>query len=342
MSNPFEKVGPVVKDVVVPNNCELVIVRKEFNIEVKNNIKNLENELMQINGITSQASAQAANIVLKKAKQLVKSLSAERMQMTSILDDKKSEIMQYEKSIVENITNLIAIINNNIVLFQIEEDRKAKEAQEKIEKQRREELARVQQEQKRVAEIKTTILDFERNVLNAIQVSTISDIDEKINHLLNFKLSSEIYQEFINDAQIVYQDCVAKFNIRKTELLKLQQLEKENAEAAYNLKLQQQQQFDIEKKQQDQKEENLQNEIKDNVETSISNIQMTSELQTSMIEKAKGVTKRWSVEEETIDLSLLPDEYKCADLKKIKEAISAGCREIPGVNIYEKIINTSR
>lgn len=49
--------------------------------------------------------------------------------------------------------------------------------------------------------------------------------------------------------------------------------------------------------------------------------------------KVKGLTKRWTFEVQ--DINQIPREYTQVDEKKIREAIAAGERNIPGVRIYQ-------
>lgn len=48
--------------------------------------------------------------------------------------------------------------------------------------------------------------------------------------------------------------------------------------------------------------------------------------------------KKWTYDEETVDLKLLPEQYitRIPNKKAIKEAIEMGIREIPGVRIFEE------
>lgn len=49
--------------------------------------------------------------------------------------------------------------------------------------------------------------------------------------------------------------------------------------------------------------------------------------------KVRGLTKRWTFE--ITDISQVPREFLQVDEKKVKEAITAGTRSIPGVRIYQ-------
>lgn len=49
---------------------------------------------------------------------------------------------------------------------------------------------------------------------------------------------------------------------------------------------------------------------------------------------SNAIRKIWT--HDVVDLNLVPREYMMIDERKIKDAITAGIREIPGINIYQK------
>lgn len=323
-----------------PEGYKPILVKKEFNIEALNKIKELEDELQKITAINTQDDAQKANASLKKAKTIIKTLSAERLQMTSVLDDAKAEIMQYEKYVVEKLSDQVTAINNAITQFQIREDKRLKEAAEKIEREKQEEIAKQNADIARKKNIQEMIISFEKNVNNAIESATIENIQEKIKQLAGFKFDPETYQEFMSEAKIMYEQSVVKLNNRHVELQEI--FAAKNTPEALELKKQAEERIAKEKEEQAQKELELAAKIQEESQASASNIQMTSELKQSIQVKQKGISKTWTFEEETIDINLLPLEFHTYDKAKIKEAIAAGRKEIPGVNIFEKIINVSR
>lgn len=56
--------------------------------------------------------------------------------------------------------------------------------------------------------------------------------------------------------------------------------------------------------------------------------------------RPKGVRQVWS--HRIIDVNRVPAEYLTVDVAKVKEAISAGARTIPGIDIYQETITTYR
>ena len=329
---------------IIPPGAKGIILRTELNSELQNKVDELAEELRPLTTfqIKTQDDVVALNAALKKAKTIAKAVHDERKLITSELDGEKKTLINLGKSVTDELVRLTTLINTNITNFQVEEDKKAKAAAALIEKQKQDELAKIQAEQKRVSDIKNFILEFENNVLNAAHSATLENIDEKIQKLAGVKLKPEVYQEFLIEAEWMYKRCVQRLADRKVELLRLAEAEALSAEAAERMKKEQEEKARLEKEAQDQKAEEEKQRLAEQAQESISNVQMTSELKSSMITKQKNVQKRWTVDEETIDLSQLPEEYKTADIEKIKKAVAEGAREIPGVRIYEKIINTSR
>jgi hypothetical protein len=330
--------------VIIPPGAKGIILRTELNPELQSKVDELTEELkpLSVLQIKTQDDVVKLNVSLKKAKTIAKAVDEERKLITSELDAEKKGLINLGKSVTDELVRLTTLINTNITNFQIEEDRKAKEKAAEIERQKQADLAKIQAEQKRIADIKNFILEFENNVLNAAHSATVADIDSKIAKLAGVKLKPEVYQEFLPEAIDMYNRCVQKMNDRKIELERLAEAEAINAEAAERMKKEQEEKARLEKEAQEQKAAEEQQKIAEQAQESISNVQMESELKSSMIGKQKNVQKRWTVEEETIDMSLLPEEYKTADIDKLKKAVAEGAREIPGVRIFEKIINTSR
>jgi hypothetical protein len=354
--NPFENILPKTQEnslvvpksdatlMTIPAGSKGIIYRVEFNNEAKQQLEAIQTELsvFTTKAIASQDDCVKANQTLKKAKTLIKSLHAERLTMSGVLDAEIKALIDYERKITEPLSNLVQLLDTAITNFQKEQDRIAKEKAAEIERQKQEALRKEQEEINRVSRIKNLIISFENNVMNAIHTANINDIDEKIDKLSKIKLNEETYMEFLPDAQIMYQNCVTKMNERKTELMKLAQAEAENAELATKLKAEQDAKLAAERAEQEAKQRQLEAEKEEQELIATSNIQMNAELQNSMIEKQKGVMKKWSFDEESIDMSLLPLEYHTFDKKKIKEAIAAGAREIPGVKIFQDLKNVSR
>lgn len=321
---------------IIPKGSKGIIIKKEFNDEIKTKVEEITNELkpLETMEIKSQDDVVKINASLKKAKKLKTTLTSERKGMSGVLDEEKDELISLENTVGDPLDKSITIINTRVTVFQTAEAEKIRLQNEAIARKKQEELDELNRKNK----IQSTMVELEKNILSAIQSSTIDDIDIKITKILTLSLKKEVYQEFLSDAQKIVDIGVLKFKERKQELLKLQQLEKENKQQAEQLREQQaakakEEKETFEAKAINQQEENI---------NSISNIQMESELKSAQVTKLKNVQMRWGYDENMVNMELLPDEYKTFDAKKISEAIAEGARDIPGIRIYQKVINTSR
>jgi hypothetical protein len=328
--------------VMVPKDSKAIILRQSFNPAIHNMVEELTLDLKKITGINSQEDAANANAILKRAKQLDKAMDEDRKLMTSVLDQEKKLVMNYKDGIVGELPQLIEQRNKWITDFQAAEFKKQQEIERQLQAKRDEELRLAQAENDRKAKIEKLILDFENNVLRAISAATISDIDDKIKKLAGVKINKDTYMEFLPKAEIMYASCVAKMNSRKVELMTLAQAEKTNKEAAEKLKKEQEEKNRLSLEEQQRKSQVTLDALEQEKQSDTSNIQMNYELGVSQQPEIKGVQKRWTFDPATIDMKLLPDEFKTYDEKKIKEAIANGAKEIPGVKIEQKIINQSR
>jgi DNA repair exonuclease SbcCD ATPase subunit len=328
--------------VQVPAGSKAIIIRKEFSPAIIEKISELETELKTLGGIATQDDVVRINASLKKANTLIKTISAERLLLASTLKTEQDALIAMERAAYEDLKKLMESYDKKIVEFQAAEKEKENKRLAEIQRQKDEELRKITENNARISRIKNNILEFERNVLNRIHSSTIETIDSDIATLAAVKLNQATYEEFLHEAQVMYQNVTAKFQERKTELMRLADLEAKNKEAADKMRAEQQQKSEIEKEQQQQKAEIAKQEIAENLESDVANVQMASELQTSMIPKAKNVLTRYVFDEEKVDMSLLPEEYKTYDKAKIQEAINAGAREIPGLVIEQKLSNIKR
>jgi hypothetical protein len=328
--------------IVIPKGAKGIIVMKEFSPQLKAQIEALEHELKSIKAINSDEAAAKANATLAKAKKLITAIENDRKLMTNVLDEEKKDTMNHEKAIVSILSNLVTIANKSITDYKIEEDRKARERQAEIDRQKAEELAKIQDEENRKTRIRGLVVNLENNILGAIQKATLSDIDSKIKVLETLKLNPDEYQEFINDALEKVSVGLTRAKIRKTELTQLADLEAKNKEAADKMKQEQAERDAKAQQEAAERQKETERQAKEEKQSAIANVQMGAEFESATMKKPESVQKRWTFEEETIDLAKLPLEYHTFDAKKIKEAIAAGAREIPGVNIYQKIVNVAK
>lgn len=316
-----------------------LIIKKEFNPEIKTRIEQLKTELLQIAGIKSQDDVQAANATLKKAKGLEKALEAEGLLMRSGLKEESDDIINMVRNVLSPISPLITTVNGAIISFQVAETERIAALNKKIAEEKAEALRVANAEIKRKADIQAEILGFEANVLEASGKATTENIDEKINQLVNFAFDKAEMAEFMPQALEAQSRSIVLLRALKEELFLIAASgAKEKAELEAQALTKQRELAD----QLALKEETVAESTQEEAQAAVTDALMTSQLKISIIPKQKGVSRPWTFDEETIDLALLPLEYHTFDKKKIKEAITSGKKEIPGVNIYQKIQNSSR
>lgn len=329
--------------VIVEPGSEAIVISKTLSPELILKVSEQVTELRSITAISNQEDAAKANATLKKAKTLIKSIEQDRKQITSILDAKVDGYIALQRSATNDLDGAVAAVNNSILAFQKKQEEirltNEKEAQEK-----KEALAKKAQEEfNRKAEINKRIGDFKANVITAAAASkTVEDINEKIVKLKAFKLTEDKYQEFLPAAKQMHQECVAIMEARKLELMKIEEAEKNNPSKAEALKAEADARAEVLKEDHELKAQAIEEELKTEKQDSIMAAQTEEEWSKAMAPAAKGVMRRWTFDPETIDMSLLPDEYKTFDEKKIKEAIKNGAREIPGVKITQEMSNVSK
>lgn len=328
--------------VPVPQGSQVVIVKKFFPAELTKQVGEITESLSEIDKINSTADAESANTILKRAKKLITTFDSERKTMTAILDQKKDEIIAAQKDFIKGLETASKKVNDAIIAFQIEKDKRDKEETQRIEKEKQAKLKAEQDEINRVANIKSLIVKFRESVATAAVSATIHDIDSKIERLKASRVTPETYQEFYNDAAIMYEGCLKLMNERKASLQAIHELELKNKDAADKIKAETEAKLKAEQDSINQDKFDIDYTRQESEMNAVSNIQMHSELKKGMIEKSKGVRKNWTFEEESIDIEALPLEFHTFDSAKIKAAIASGVREIPGVKIFEKITNVSR
>jgi DNA repair exonuclease SbcCD ATPase subunit len=328
--------------IVIPKGAKGIVVMKEFSPQLKSQIEALEHELKSIKAINSDEAAVKANATLAKAKKLITAIENDRKLMTNVLDEEKKDTMNHEKAIVSILSNLVTIVNKSITDYKIEEDRKARERQAEIDRQKAEELAKIRDEENRKAKIRGLVINLENNILGAIQKATLSDIDSKIKTLETLTLDPNQYQEFIYEAIDKVNIGLTRAKIRKTELTQLAELEAKNKEAADKMKQEQAERDAKAQQEAAERQKETERQAKEEKQSAIANVQMGAEFESATMKKPESVQKRWTFEEETIDLAKLPLEYHTFDAAKIKKAISEGARKIEGVNIYQKIVNVAK
>ncbi len=330
------------RTVIVPVGSELIIFNKQFAPSLITELEEIETAIESIKPIASQDDVVSANEVLKKGQRFAKKFEDERKAMGDVLKQHTDELLSIQKKVLSKLIESIGNKNNEIVIFQKAWQKEQDEKAAKILKEQQAETARIQAENKRKQDILNLISQFESNVLNAISTATIETIDNSILHFDNFKIKEDVYMEYYQQALELQASLKIKFATRKAELERVAQLEKINKEAADKMKADQAAQALKDKEEAEQRNAEQTAEASEQAASDIANVQMATELKTSVLPTSKNVMKRWVFDAGSVDMAALPLEYHTFDESKIKAAIAAGARSIPGVRIFEEISNVKR
>jgi hypothetical protein len=328
--------------VMVPPGRKLIVFKKEFAPALLNELSELESAIGMLKPVTSQEDVANVNSVLKKGSKYLKKFDEQRKEMGEALTVYKDELLQDQKHLLAKLSELIKTKDTEIVTFQREEDRKAKEKQAQIQRDKDAEISAANKEKERVNGILNLISNFESSTLRAISECDINTIDTLGIRISDLIPSHSVYMEYSDQATQVKSDLLTRIASRKEELIQLEHMKASNAKAAEELAKQQKEQAD--KIAQDAKDRaaDQQQAVLDQAASNIANSQMHAEFKTNVMPAAKNVMKRWVFDLAGIDMSLLPAEYHTPDADKIKAAIAAGARDIPGVRITEEISNVKR
>lgn len=315
-----------------------VTTAPNFNPALVTQINVLEHELLSIKAIQDQEDADKANAVLKKSKQLIVSINTERKMLTAPLDAAKKQIMEYESKIVGKLQNLTEAVNESVRQFLLREQKHRQEAEAKIEADKQAELMRQNALIERERALRDKLFAFESDVNHAINSATVHNISEKIDFLKRIQITGKAWAEYVHDAEMLREKLLDKMMARSAELYKAEKLagperERQAAEAAIR-------QAEEASALQEKRMAEAQAAHEAQQAAAIA-LQQEAEWKQAAQGKQRG-TKRWVFDEETIDLALLPAEFHTFDKAKIKAAIAEGRTDIPGVKIYQDIINVSR
>lgn len=331
-----------VRTVLVPAGSDVIIYSKSFAPALLTEVDTLVASIKALKPVASQADVESQNTVLKNASRLMTKIETERKAMNAPLKDVSDELMQMQKNALASISMLVETKNTEIVNFQKEEDRKAREKAAEIQKQKDAEILAAKNEATRKQNILNLIQQFESNVLNAIANATIDTVDNLILHFDNFIVTEKTYMEFLPQAQAMQSELKIKFTNRKSELQKLADLERTNKLQADQLRLQQEQQAQADKKAAAQRIAEQQATVEEQAQSDIANTVMQSEFKTAQMPVAKNVMRKWGFDSENVNMAALPLEYHTFDKAKIDAAIAAGARSIPGIVIEQKISNVKK
>lgn len=326
--------------ILVPAGSEVIIFNKQFSPSLLNELEELEIALTNVKPVSNQYEVIVVNDTLKKASRFVKRFDEARKAMGEELTKYKDSLLLEQKNLLGTITTLIETTNNQIVLFQKQEAQRQAEEQKRIQLEKEKELKAIQAENERKQRILGLINQYETNGLTAIAGATIDTIDSLISTFNNIWPNESTYMEFLPQALQMRSDLAGKFVNRKKELVEIAELEKSNKEAADKLKADQEAQALRDKKAAEERISEQKALANEQAESDIANAQMISEFKSSSQPKLNNVMKRWVYE--PLNIASLPLEYHTFDDPKIKEALKAGARDIPGIRIYEEISNVKR
>jgi hypothetical protein len=325
--------------VPVPVGCKAIIVKQEFSPEITTQIDLCIHELKKITSVQTAEEAAELNAVLNKANKIVKNVGAERLGMTRVLDDVKSEIMSEEKRRLASIQAVIQVQTLLVTQFQQREAARIKAENDKIQKERDEKMRKEQEEINREATIKNWFLSLDKTIQIALIDSEIDNVDSLISEVSLIPIPDCIN---IKTAKAAIAVGMEQLKARKEQLEKIAQASAANAASLQAIQDKQNAAAKAKIEAIAIQEETIEMESTEALQSAALNIQMDAELKTAQLGKQKGVQKVWVFEEETIDLSLLPLEFHTFDKAKIKAAIASGRTEIPGVTIKQDIRNVAK
>ncbi len=321
---------------LVPNPTGLIVYTEFISEDLVKQVQEMVRQLQATPAITDQATAQNVNNVLGQAKRLITRVEDAALEMRRPLKAIGDQMRSNEKNVLASLGSLVEIVNKSITDFQIAEDRRQREEQERIRKQ---EAERLRLEQERIAAIKTLMQQVQTNVMTGLSSSEdIEDLKAKKEKLSKLTFNPEKYQEFMSEMEGRRATWLELFYEKITRLheIKEELINDGVDEAAAIAKLKQNEALDISKQ-----ERELDKTFAESTNNAAANIQMTAELRTSVVAGAASV-KRQMKYIGVINLDLVPRQYLMVNEAAIKAAIKGGVVEIPGVQIDEVISNVSR
>lgn len=303
-----------------------------FGDDVKGQVLTITEQLNTLPIIKDVETCNQADIILKTATKMVKDISTIRLTITKPLDDRKSEIMDAEKMMVNPLKNAIEKISSNVLLFKKEMERQAEAKRKELERQAEERQKLIDEQLKKKEDQRNLVLQFKEKGIIAINNSTLANIDGINITLSSYQITPELFGESVPDAMNVKLELHGLIEKRKQLLIEAEnnneaklKLETEAAAAQENLNK--------------EKETAAIQTTTDQMNASFDN-ELNKGAAMAGIQTASGVKKVWVVE--VINAAAIPKDYLCIDEAKIKAAIRDGEREIPGLRIYQDIQRTGR
>lgn len=155
-------------------NFEEIEIKKEIEIKIKNEaIIKLEKKVNELK-ITNNEEFGLSNDLLKKIKELIKTIELYRKELVTPINEKVKKINDSFKPVSEKANNIKKNLENKIIEYNKLLEKKAFE---EIEKKRKEELAELEKQKK----IKESVSSFLNN--NEITEKEIKSIDNEIDRI---------------------------------------------------------------------------------------------------------------------------------------------------------------
>lgn len=294
----------------------------ELRPELIERIKSIEVKLLEVKAVTDQASADAANAVLKEAKGLVKTVEAEALDARRPFNEIAAQIKSAETKALSNISTMVSRWNSALTEFAKEQERKRLEREAQI---RREAEEKAKAETDRVNSIISLKNKFYADAIRTINgIQTVEEAEQKKNNLVNLKFSESAYQEYLPQMEELRPELLERIEAKRLSIVN---------------------QIEIDTKAQQEELERIQAEgeaEKTHATMNVlANTEMEASLKTSLVEGAKSVQKRWKLKG-VLDITKVPIEYLQVNEKAVSEAIKNGNYSIPGLIIEQEISNVSR
>lgn len=330
-------------NLLVPAGHRAIVFKTDISPDLMTDIESSISELTATPVPKTQQDVDAVNRILKTAKSILKVIEAERKKITSELDaEKKSITSAIKEKFYDPLDQVVTLWDQKIIEFQRAELARKEQERIALEEEKKKEQAAIAAEHARITSIKDSISSYKTNALTACANATIDNIDSYIYAASDWEPTADEYFEFLGEMKIVCADVVNAFKKKKIDLERIKELEAINKKAADDAKKKQQEE-DAARVLASTKEKEVQQEIQQDIlENKLLNSEMGNEFKKAQVSQVSGIMRRWVFEEDTINMSLLPDEFKTFDKAKIKDAISKGARDIPGVVIKQDISNVSR
>jgi hypothetical protein len=304
----------------------------------------------QFDSVKTESVAELVKGNIKSATEIKKGIEATRVELKKPYLEAGAAIDEIAKELTLPLDQFINQEKSKILSFEQEKERKRLEDLRIIEDRRKAREAEERKEKERVETINRKLISFEQEGIRSIQsAETVASIDKVISSIKMYSISETAFMEFLNAALSTKKALLDKAALHRIYLISREDQQKEAArldgiaKEQAELKTRQDEQArklreeseridrekrDLElKKQQDARERDR---IAAQAREDISLREKQKELSS---QKMKNVRKNW--EFEILNLEEIPREYLVLDDKKVRQAIHSGIRNIPGLRIYQ-------